>query len=411
MAPIAEACRAVASSLRRTVARGPLVVDGVAAACCVLASGPIMMVVSPNSNVENMRWSGAATGLSCLLLLGAHRWPRAIVWSTAMISALILGLLPAAPSPSAATVAALFLLASRTDRSTTVRVSAAVGIALTVEAFAVRPELSALAGNLAILAWTQLPSAIGDAVRSRRDLLESYRERAELAEATREEEALRRVAAERTRIACELHDVVTHHLTLVNAQAGVAHHLMRQNSERAEEALGQIRDTSRAALDELRAIVGLLHQPDDPDEDESRVPAPGLGDLPALLESFRHAGLPVEINRTGRYDAVPPLADLTAYRVIQEALTNSGKHGGTRVHLTLAAHPSSLEVTVVDGGGAGRSSAGPGTGLGLISLRERVRAAGGTLQAGPRPEGGFRVHAVLPISSPSRSPIHPQEQV
>jgi signal transduction histidine kinase len=188
--------------------------------------------------------------------------------------------------------------------------------------------------------------------------------------------------------------VVAHHLTLVNAQAGVAHHLVRQDAERAYEALGQIRDTSRAALDELRATVGLLRQADD---DEPRAPAPGLRDLPALLDSFRHAGLPVDVQRTGPYDAVPPLTDLTAYRVVQEALTNAGKHvGGARAQLTIAVRDNRLEVIVADDGGDGRITRA-GTGLGLISLRERVRAADGTLQAGPSPEGGFRVHAVLPL--------------
>ena len=395
MAFIAGGLRVVTSPLSGSLARRPFAVDAVAAVSCVLVTGPIMMLLAHDSAMADMRWAGAASLVGCLLLLGAHRWPLSTVWATAAIGATVLALLPQATPPSAPVVAALFLLAVRTNRRIVVRTSAAVGIALTAEAFAVRPELSALGANLAVAAWTQLPSALGDAFRSRRELLVSYKERAERAEATSEQEAHRRVTAERMRIARELHDVVAHHLTLVNAQAGVAHHLVRQDAERAYEALGQIRDTSRAALDELRATVGLLRQADEPDQ--PRAPAPGLRDLPALLDSFRHAGLPVDVQRTGEYDAVPPLTDLTAYRVIQEALTNAGKHvGGAHAHLTIAVHGNRLEVIVADDGGDGRITRA-GTGLGLVSLRERVRVADGTLQAGPNPEGGFRVHAVLPL--------------
>ena len=409
MASITGGLRVVTSPLAGSLARRPLAVDALAALSCVLVTGPIMMLLAHDSAMADMRWAGAALAVGCLLLLGARRWPLTIVWATAAISATVLALLPAAPPPSAPVVAALFLLAARTNRRTVIRTSAAVGIALTAEAFAVRPELSALGANLAVAAWTQLPSALGDAFRSRRELLVSYKERAERAEATSEQEAHRRVAAERLRIARELHDVVAHHLTLVNAQAGVAHHLVRQDAERAYEALGQIRDTSRAALDELRATVGLLRQADEPDQ--PRTPTPGLRDLPALLDSFRHAGLPVDVQRTGEYDAVPPLTDLTAYRVIQEALTNAGKHvGGAHAHLTIAVHDNRLEVIVADDGGDGGGRiARAGTGLGLISLRERVRAADGTLQAGPSPEGGFRVHAVLPLQPSNHALTWPRE--
>jgi signal transduction histidine kinase len=397
----------VTSPLAGSLARRPLAVDAVAALSCVLVTGPVMMLLAQRSAMSDMRWAGAALAVGCLLLFGARRWPLTIVGATAAISATAQALLPEAPPPSAPVVAALFLLAARTNRRTVIRTSAIVGIALTAEAFAVRPEVSALGANLAVAAWTQLPSALGDAFRSRRELLVSYKERAERAEAMSEQEAHRRVAAERLRIARELHDVVAHHLTLVNAQAGVAHHLVRRDAERAYEALGQIRDTSRAALDELRATVGLLRQADEPDQ--PRTPAPGMRDLPGLLDSFRHAGLSVDVQRTGQYDAVPPLTDLTAYRVIQEALTNAGKHvGGAHARLTIAVHDNSLEVIVADDGGDGRV-ARAGTGLGLISLRERVRAADGTLQAGPDPEGGFRVHAVLPLQSGEHALPRPRE--
>ncbi|MFD6420353.1 sensor histidine kinase [Streptomyces sp. NPDC060198] len=409
MAPV-TGIRSAVRNLADRPARHPFAVDAVAVVCCVLITGPVMMLTSQQGQAA-LRPAGAVSALCSLLVLGAHRWPRATVWATAATGVLLLALVPDMPPPPAPAVAALFLLAARTDRRTAVRTSAAVGVAMTVAAFLVRPQLSAVESNLALLAWTQLPTAVGDAVRSRRELLASYRERAEHAEATREDEAHRRVVAERMRLARELHDVVAHHLTLVNAQAGVAHHLVRQDAERAYEALGQIRDTSRAALDELRATVGLLRQTDEPDQ--PLAPAPGLRDLPALLDSFRHAGLRVE----ARYDTpptpLPPLTDLAAYRVVQEAMTNARKHvADARVSVVVAVHPAHhparLEVSVTDDGGTGPGP-GPGTGLGLISLTERVRATGGTLRHGPRTAGGFRVHALLPLASNTLAQDCPRE--
>lgn len=398
--------RSAVRNLADRPARHALAVDAVAMVCCVLITGPVMMLVSHHGR-SDLRPAGTVSAVCSLLVLGAHRWPRATTWATATTSVLLLALVPDMPPPPAPAVAALFLLAARTDRRTAVRTSAAVGVAMTVAAFLVRPEFPAVESNLALLAWTQLPTAVGDAVRSRRELLASYRERAEHAEATREDEARRRVVAERMRLARELHDVVTHHLTLVNAQAGVAAHLVRQDAERAYEALGQIRDTSRAALDELRATVGLLRQADEPDQPLG--PAPGLRDLPALLDSFRHAGLHVEARYDRPQAALPPLTDLAAYRVVQEAMTNAQKHvADARVSVAVEMHPTHLEVSVTDDGGTGPGP-GPGTGLGLISLTERVRATGGTLRHGLRTAGGFRVHALLPIAANTPARTGPRE--
>ncbi|MDX3767544.1 MULTISPECIES: sensor histidine kinase [unclassified Streptomyces] len=405
MAPVTGIWTTVRNLADRPAWR-PFGVDAVAVVCCVLITGPIMMLVSHQGQAD-LRLAGAVSAVCSLLVLCAHRWPRATTWATATTSVVLLALVPDGPPPPAPAVAALFLLGARTDRRTAVRTSAAVGIAMTAAAFVVRPELSAVESNLALLAWTQLPTAVGDAVRSRRELLVSYQERAEHAEATREEEARRQVVAERMRLARELHDVVTHHLTLVNAQAGVAHHLVRQDAERAYRALGQIRDTSRAALDELRATVGLLRQADD--SDQPLTPAPGLGDLPALLDSFRHAGLCVEARCDRPRATLPPLTDLAAYRVVQEAMTNARKHvADARVSVVVAVHRTHLEVSITDDGGTGPGH-GSGTGLGLISLTERVRAAGGTLQAGLQVSGGFRVHALLPIGSNDLPSASPQE--
>ncbi|MFG2961536.1 sensor histidine kinase [Streptomyces sp. NPDC048291] len=242
-----------------------------------------------------------------------------------------------------------------------------------------------------------LVTAVGDAVRSRRAQLAAAERRAVRAERTREEEARRRVTEERIRIARELHDVVAHHITLVNAQAGVAQYLVRTDAEKAYRALGDIKETSHVALEELRSTVGLLRQPDD--APLSLTPVPDLDDLDSLVESFRRAGMTVEVTRTGDRRPLASAAGLAAYRIVQEALTNTHKHAGTATaSVTLAYGTEMLEITVADDG-SGTAPPGLGTGHGLIGMHERAAAFGGTLTAGPCPQGGFRVHAELPFPS------------
>ncbi|MEV0395728.1 sensor histidine kinase [Polymorphospora rubra] len=246
-----------------------------------------------------------------------------------------------------------------------------------------------------LLVWTALGASVGDAVRNRRAYVDAMRERAERAERTREEEAQRRVVAERIRIARELHDVVAHHIALVNAQAGVAVHLMDRHPTLAREALGHIRDTSGVALDELRATVGLLRQSGDPAA--PREPAPGLAGLDDLVASFARAGLVVDVRRSGQVVPLPPLVELSAYRITQEALTNVHKHARTgRAEVDLCYEPDRVRVTVRDDGPArSRPDGAARAGHGLIGMRERVDAVGGTFRAGPRPGGGFEVAVEL----------------
>ncbi|UMG91603.1 sensor histidine kinase [Nocardioides sp. TF02-7] len=214
------------------------------------------------------------------------------------------------------------------------------------------------------------------------------------------------------RIARELHDLVAHQITLANAQASVALHVFDARPEQARASLRDLVDTTRGALDDLRATVGLLRQTDDPATAE---PAPGLARLPALVESFDRAGLAVSVDHDGPPRPLPPGVDLTAYRIVQEALTNVTKHAGTgsaRVGLTW--RPDRVTITVADDGrqpaedgadgahGADRADGGvddgaDGAGHGLIGMRERVTAVGGRLSAGRRPEGGFLVSADLPL--------------
>ncbi|MFJ6049516.1 sensor histidine kinase [Streptomyces sp. NPDC092307] len=347
-----------------------------------------------------------------LMLLGAtalvfrRRQPRAVLAVTCGLSLLELTTGEPRAPVAMCTVIALYTVASRTDRPTTWRIGLLTMAGLTGVAMLAGPLPWYAQENIGIFAWTGMAAAAGDAVRSRRAFVDAIRERAERAERTREEEARRRVAEERLRIARDLHDVVAHHIALVNVQAGVAAHVMDKRPDQAKEALAHVRDASRSALNELRATVGLLRQSGDPEAPTE--PAPGLGVLDELVDTFRHAGLPVEVivqlDGTPQAGALPAAVDLAAYRVIQEALTNVRKHAGpgAKAEVSVVRVGPSVEVTVLDDGGESADPApeptDPGGGHGLLGMRERTGALGGTCFAGPRFGGGYRVHAILPLA-------------
>ncbi|MFF7638590.1 sensor histidine kinase [Kitasatospora sp. NPDC008050] len=393
--------------LRTQPWRGDLVV----AVGCFVLSTPVAAAVA-YVHRTSVAWYIIGLAVACVPLVARRHWPVQVFAATLAVSVAQILVLTFVGPTAAPIAVALYTVAMRTDRRTAWRVAACATVALVGASLISRASLADVWQYLAQIAGLSLAVASGDAVRSRRQLLASALERAERAERTREEEARRRVTEERLRIARELHDVVAHHITLVNAQAGVAHHLMRTDPDHAYQALERIRDTSRAALDELRATVGLLRHSDTPAA--PREPAPGLAALDALLDSFRHSGLDITLERTGRPDELPPITDLAAYRIIQEALTNTRRHAGlvsARVHLDY--RTEALRIAVEDdvpgardaGSGSGPATTttgraqgtGTGTGHGMIGMHERAKAAGGTFTAGPRPAGGFRVNAELPL--------------
>ncbi|MFG2548667.1 sensor histidine kinase [Streptomyces sp. NPDC048581] len=308
---------------------------------------------------------------------------------------------PRAPVAMSAVIA-LYTVASTTDRPTTWRVGLLTMTVLTGSAMLAGPLPWYAQENLAIFAWTGIGATAGDAVRSRRAVVATIRERAERAERTREEEARRRVAEERLRIARDLHDVVAHHIALVNVQAGVAAHVMDKRPDQAKEALAHVREASRSALNELRATVGLLRQSGDPEAPTE--PAPGLVRLDELAGTFRSAGLQVEVARADQGTTLPAAVDLAAYRVIQEALTNVQKHAGpdAKAEVSVVRVGPNIEITVLDDG-AGEDDTPDSGGHGLLGMRERVTALRGTLTTGPRYGGGFRVHAILPVKGRTRA--------
>ncbi|WP_206300879.1 histidine kinase [Streptomyces populi] len=237
--------------------------------------------------------------------------------------------------------------------------------------------------------------------------------RARLSALEREQaEALRRaVEHERARIARELHDVVTHNVSVMVIQAGAARKIMKTDPEEAAEALFAVEAGGRAAMTELRHVMGLLTMTDEDEpasEDEDLAdsgaeltPQPGLDQLDTLVGRVRDAGLPVELTMTGPPCEIPPGVGLAAYRVVQEALTNTVKHAsGATACVTVEYGPQRLRVEVTDTGGRPGTGAATGNGRGLIGLRERLAVYDGTLSTGRRLTGGYRVEALIPLEAP-----------
>jgi signal transduction histidine kinase len=245
-----------------------------------------------------------------------------------------------------------------------------------------------LAGALLLTAW-----ALGDAIRSRRAQQAGRLQVARQAAVTAREQAARAVTEERLRIARELHDVVAHSMSLIAVQAGVGGHVIRTDVAAAERALEVIAETSRDALTQTRSMLGLLRAEDDT---LTAPPVQGIGDLDSLVEDVRRAGVDVSLTVGGTVRPLEAGVELTAYRVVQESLTNVLKHSGSpwaRVGVTY--RPGDVVVEVLDGGGQ-PAPAAPSGGHGLLGLRERVRLLGGELDCGTVAGAGFRVLAHLP---------------
>lgn len=239
---------------------------------------------------------------------------------------------------------------------------------------------------------------VGLVVRARSERAEELTEQVGVLQRARDQQAREAVNLERTRIARELHDVIAHSVSVMGVQAGAAEQMLAVDPERSREPLRSIQETAREAIEELRLLLGVLRE----GEDRSALaPQPGLDGLGALVEEMGRAGLAVTLTVRGGPGRVSPGVELSAYRIIQEALTNTFKHAGAGEATVMVHHlPSALELEVIDTGGAkdaANASNGTGTGHGLIGMRERVSLYGGTITTGPLNEGGYRVRAVLPL--------------
>ncbi|WP_433311410.1 sensor histidine kinase [Micromonospora chersina] len=377
---------------RRAAAAHPTVVDALPAA--VLFAASLLPVNPPGGPARAPLTAGAVllalVGSAALVL--RRRYPLPVLAVVSVVAATAL-LAQQARGPLVLTVAlAAYTVATRTDRRTAVAAGAASALLLGACAVVALGVGWLDPAVVVLVLWFGVAVAAGDAVRSRRAYVAVLEERARRAEQTREAEARRRVTEERLRIARELHDVVAHHIAVINVQAGVAGHVLRQQPDAAEEALGHVRSAARTVLDEMVTLLGVLRRQEEPESPTE--PAPSLTRLDTLVDGFA-AGQPVRWTLSGQPRPLPSAVDVAAYRIIQESLTNAHRHApGAPVMVHLRYTAAGLTVEVRDqGAGAGSE---PGTGLGLLGMRERAEAVGGAFHAGPHPDGGFVVRADLP---------------
>jgi signal transduction histidine kinase len=300
-------------------------------------------------------------------------------------------------SPEGFGVFVTLVLAGYSVAANTTRVRSLVGLGALTAAAAIwtlrDPTQTTVHGHVSELGW-MLPVAIAWLLGA---YMRELRERASRAEREREERAAAATASERARIARELHDIVAHNVSLMVVQAEAADEMLeRDKPERARTPIRTIEETGRAALTDMRRLLGLLRETD---AQPALGPQPGIANLELLLVKMRDAGLPVGLEVEGEPKPLPPGVDLSAYRIVQEALTNALKHAdGARARVLVRFTASALELEVVDDG-AVTNGAGADGGHGLVGMRERVALFGGELEAGPAVDGGYRVRARLPLGA------------
>jgi len=355
---------------------------------------------------------GASPGLfpvllACVPVVVLRRWPLPVLAAAAAAAGVEMAWgnpsLPLGAMLGLATYFAAARLPRRLSIRAGVAVAAALGVAIvyaTVEVKGAPLAVEAVEGFLPLVAaWF-----VGDSVAVRRRYITGLEEQAARERAAEVERARNEVREERVRIARELHDVVAHTLAVITVQAGVGRRLMAKRPEEASSALESIESIGRTAQDELRVVLGLLR--DEEVETAPLAPAPRLADLTELVETVRASGVPVELRTSGTDRPLSPALELSVYRVVQEALTNVVKHApGARATVDVEVSAGSVRVEVADDGcsaatcspGEGIRERSPSAGHGLVGMRERVGAFGGSLIAGPLADGGFRLLGCIPI--------------
>ncbi|MFC8090210.1 sensor histidine kinase [Streptomyces sp. NPDC057301] len=356
--------------------------------------------------------SSEAVVVPVLLLLGLVIALRRRMPEKMLVLAIVVGLaqlvLNVAPTP----VNFAFLVITYTVAATGTRWASrlALGTGLCAAPLAQTrwPEQdSSVLGNVALVIFMTVPFALawvlGDSIRTRRAYYEQLEERATRLEKEREAQAKVAVAAERARIARELHDVVAHNVSVMVVQADGAAYVLDSAPDQAKKALETISSTGRQALAEMRRLLGVLRTGEHQESGEY-VPQPDVEQIDDLIQQCRSSGLPVDFKVEGTPRPLPSGVELTAYRIVQEALTNTRKHGGpnTGASVRLVYFDDGLGLLVEDDGKGAphelyEDGGADGSGHGLIGMRERVGMVGGTLDAGPRPGGGFRISALLPL--------------
>jgi signal transduction histidine kinase len=389
------------SRLERVVSDRRLRLVADAALPLVLAAASLLEILTTDDPAAHWGGRGAvqiALALAVTLpLLLRVRFPVAVMLVVVATVVVLDWLASDHPSfePFAALVVAVYSLGAHTSGR-----QARVGVGLLVGLAAAAAIASALAGtgDAGLLSpgfWLLAAWTVGRIIRGwRRRTLELEALAREL-EAQHDLQARAAVAIERGRIARELHDVVAHNVSMMVVQAGAAARVLEGVQPHVRDALAAIAETGRTTVDEMRTLLGVLRSTED---GLALAPQPGLADLDQLVANVREAGLPVELRREGEPEPLPQALDLSAYRIVQEALTNVLKHAGAaRARVTVRYFDGSVELEIVDDG---RGGGGDGGGFGLIGLRERVAMFGGELEAGPcagRP--GFAVRVRLPFAA------------
>ncbi|WP_066943524.1 sensor histidine kinase [Microtetraspora fusca] len=336
--------------------------------------------------------SYAAIAVGCLALAVRRQAPTMVLLvTTACMLAYAVGADPAPPAafPVMIAVYTAVRYGHRNAAAIGGLVFLAGSLAASLTADAAQPPKELVERTILLLGWFVAAGVGGTVSRHRQAYLEQAEQRAAEAERTREETALRRAGEERLRIARELHDSLTHSISVIKVQAGVAVHLARKRGEEVPGALLAIQEAGADAMRELRATLEVLRDSDDPAGN-------GLERVDDLVARVGAAGLPTTVTVTGSARALPAHVERAAYRIIQEALTNASRHAGpATATVTLAYGTRELTVQIDDDGVASPSDP-PTPGNGLTGMRERVTALGGRLHAHPRPHGGFTVRAELP---------------
>lgn len=388
------------ASLQRVTGAHPRLLD---AALATLVGGIGLLPLLFGRWPDGVRPSGAdavAAAAAFLLLLARRRAPLPVLALIVLgeVAFTVLASYPSRVLKVAALIAVYTVARTVRRRIALIAVSATALTLYAVITYATDSAAGPEAG--AVLAWTGMFAAVGATVRTWHDYAAAMEERALRAEASKEEEARRRVAEERLRIARELHDVIAHHIALITIQAGVAGHFLRGRPDQAEVALGHIRDAGRTVLDELGPLLHVLRQSgDETAETQPTEPVPGLSRLGGLLESLTAAGLNVRQRQAGHPRPLPTAIDLTAYRVVQEGLTNAHKHGSTaEAGLLVDYGPAELRIRITNPLDSGPyPAAAMGTGHGLTGMRERAHAVGGSFHAGADADGRFCLVVRLPL--------------
>ena len=325
-------------------------------------------------------------------LLARRRWPLA----TLLVVAAALAVYTARDYPGGPVYltgpVALYSFATANERRVAYVAAGAMTAMLMAVRLVTRPSLGG--DDLLLLAWAAAAVLAADAMRGRRERAAAALERRRYMDEHREGETKRRLAEDRLQIARDLHDSVAHSMATINVQAGAASRVIGRDPQQATEALEAIRIASRDVLNELAAMLDVLREGDA----ALRQPTPDLGQLGALVASSRRAGLDVAVTAEGDLGEISPAISTTAYRIVQEALTNVIRHSGTdRATVTVSRQQGQgLDVEVADLGAGLASPANEGSGMGLVGIRERAAVTGGSCEVGPRPEGGFRVRVTWP---------------